>query len=308
MDEGAIIRKWRELLGAADLEKTSERQLRVQLSEIYPDLELENKESATGKAWKSKLRAETEAYLAESQAAEEEEEEEEKPQKKKAGGGWGKACLLSPPLAAFVKAERMARSDVVKCMWDYIKANNLQNPKDKREIICDDKLKTIFKPPVNMFSMNKQLALHIHTDGDVATGASKKSASKRPPASSGRSSSKKSRRGDDDDDDDDSFDDDDRDDDEDFKPKRAGGGGKGGFMKPVTVSAELAEWLGVSEITRSEVTKHFFAYVKANNLHDPSNKRYVICDDLLERLTGEKRVLAFGIQKHLARHFIKKEP
>ena len=37
---------------------------------------------------------------------------------------------------------------VVKAMWDYIKANNLQNPSNKRKIILDDKLKTIFSPPL----------------------------------------------------------------------------------------------------------------------------------------------------------------
>jgi upstream activation factor subunit UAF30 len=37
----------------------------------------------------------------------------------------------------------------------------VQNPKDKRQIIIDDKLGTIFKPPLTMFSMNKQLTKHV---------------------------------------------------------------------------------------------------------------------------------------------------
>ena len=50
------------------------------------------------------------------------------------------------------------RSGVVKRLWEYIKANNLQNPKDKREILCDSTLESIFKrKKITMFSMNKFL-------------------------------------------------------------------------------------------------------------------------------------------------------
>ncbi len=47
-------------------------------------------------------------------------------------------------------------------MWEYIKTNKLQNPKDGREILADDKLQKIFgKPKVTMFEMNKLLAQHL---------------------------------------------------------------------------------------------------------------------------------------------------
>jgi chromatin remodeling complex protein RSC6 len=48
-------------------------------------------------------------------------------------------------------------------MWAYIKANKLQNPANKREIIADAKLKPVFhgKDRVNMFEMNKHLAQHL---------------------------------------------------------------------------------------------------------------------------------------------------
>ena len=62
----------------------------------------------------------------------------------------------SEPLAAVVNAEKMSRPQVVKQLWNYIKDNELQNPSDKREIICDPKLKAVFgKDKVTMFSMNK---------------------------------------------------------------------------------------------------------------------------------------------------------
>ena len=47
-------------------------------------------------------------------------------------------------------------------VWGYIKANNLQNPEDRREILADDKLREVFgKDKVTMFEMNKHLARHL---------------------------------------------------------------------------------------------------------------------------------------------------
>ncbi len=89
--------------------------------------------------------------------------------KKSSGGGSGKPNALqqpltpSPQLAAVVGSNQLPRGQVVSKMWDYIKKNNLQNPKNKREIIADDKLKPIFggKDRVSMFEMNKHLAGHL---------------------------------------------------------------------------------------------------------------------------------------------------
>jgi upstream activation factor subunit UAF30 len=54
---------------------------------------------------------------------------------------------------------------VVKRIWDYIKEKGLQNPDDKREILCDDNMKTIFKVDrINMFKMNKQLGEYVDSD------------------------------------------------------------------------------------------------------------------------------------------------
>lgn len=48
---------------------------------------------------------------------------------------------------------------LVKRIWDYIKANDRQDPKNKRAFILDEKMSTIFTHPVNMFSMNKQVLI-----------------------------------------------------------------------------------------------------------------------------------------------------
>ena len=61
-----------------------------------------------------------------------------------------------------VGSEPLARGEVVSRVWDYIKKNNLQNPKNKREILADAKLEPVFgKKKVTMFEMNKHLAQHL---------------------------------------------------------------------------------------------------------------------------------------------------
>jgi len=68
----------------------------------------------------------------------------------------------SEDLAAVVGSGTMARGEVVSKVWEYIKANKLQNPDDGREIIADDKLRKVFgKDKVTMFEMNKFLAQHL---------------------------------------------------------------------------------------------------------------------------------------------------
>ena len=69
----------------------------------------------------------------------------------------------SAELGAVVGTGKVTRGEVVKKVWDYIKANKLQNPANKREIVADAKLKPVFggKDRVTMFEMNKHLAKHL---------------------------------------------------------------------------------------------------------------------------------------------------
>lgn len=73
---------------------------------------------------------------------------------------------LSADLEAIVGKGPMPRSEVVKALWVYIKKNNLQDPKKKRNINADDKLKKIFggKGTVDMFEMTKLVSAHILKD------------------------------------------------------------------------------------------------------------------------------------------------
>lgn len=70
-------------------------------------------------------------------------------------------CELSPALAAIVGTDRLSRPQVVKKLWDYIKEHNLQDPKDKRNIIPDAKLGAVLgNETVNMFKLAGLISPH----------------------------------------------------------------------------------------------------------------------------------------------------
>ncbi|RUP33969.1 MAG: DNA topoisomerase III [Curvibacter sp.] len=68
----------------------------------------------------------------------------------------------SAELACVVGAEPLPRTEATKKLWDYIKAHNLQNPANKRNILCDDVLKAVMgKPEVTMFEMTGLIGKHL---------------------------------------------------------------------------------------------------------------------------------------------------
>lgn len=69
----------------------------------------------------------------------------------------------SKDLSAVVGEGPMPRTEVTKKLWAYIKKNNMQDPKNKRNINPDEKLSKIFgtKKAVNMFEMTKLVNKHL---------------------------------------------------------------------------------------------------------------------------------------------------
>lgn len=74
------------------------------------------------------------------------------------------------------------------------------------------------------------------------------------------------------------------------------------MTKELELSEDLQKLAGAPRLTRAEVTKRFWLYVKERDLLDPKDKRFVLTDDLLQKLTGRKRFRAFGFQKLFSRH------
>ena len=91
-----------------------------------------------------------------------------------------------------------------------------------------------------------------------------------------------------------------------------------GFAKPTKVTKELCEFMEKpegTEIARTEVTKTLSLYIKANNLQEKgeNSKNRINPDAKLKNLLGlsndeTENLTYFTIQKHMNKHFIKKQP
>lgn len=84
-----------------------------------------------------------------------------------------------------------------------------------------------------------------------------------------------------------------------------------GFLKPVTISKEIAEFTGWSvkdKHSRVEVTKYICNYIKENDLQDPSDRRKIIPDEKLQNLLHynpkkDEPLRYYSIQTYLKTHF-----
>lgn len=70
---------------------------------------------------------------------------------------------LPSTLREFVGQSQVSRLGCFKCVWSYIKTNNLQDPTNKNVVICDDKLKSILlgKPKVELAELPALIKLHF---------------------------------------------------------------------------------------------------------------------------------------------------
>lgn len=72
------------------------------------------------------------------------------------------ALKPSPELAKIVGVDPLPRTEATKRLWGYIKQHNLQNPENKRNILCDGLLKQVMgKPEVTMFEMTGLVNKHL---------------------------------------------------------------------------------------------------------------------------------------------------
>lgn len=68
----------------------------------------------------------------------------------------------SSTLGEVVGNKPIARTDIIKKIWDYIKKNNLQDKKNRRMINADSKLKPLFgKDQVSMFDLAKIVSKNV---------------------------------------------------------------------------------------------------------------------------------------------------
>ena len=81
----------------------------------------------------------------------------------KTNSAFMKPLKVSDELAKVVGKGPMPRSEVVKALWVYIKKNDLQDAKNKRNINADANLEAVFggKKTVSMFEMTKLVSKHL---------------------------------------------------------------------------------------------------------------------------------------------------
>lgn len=154
----------------------------------------------------------------------------------------------------------------MKQLWAYIRKNNLQDPGNKRKIVCNDELRVVFETDcTDMFKMNKLLAKHI-----IALEPSKQPVPKKSKVAA-ESGTKSSQSG-----------------------------------PAVVISEALANFFGVGgrEMLQSEVLQRIWEYIKINRLEDPLNPMAILCDAKLQDLFGCESISALGIPEVLARHHI----
>lgn len=76
--------------------------------------------------------------------------------------GFNKPLTPSAELAEIVGSKPVSRPEATKKLWEYIKKNKLQNPKNKREIMADAKLEKVLKAKkVDMFKMTSLVSKHL---------------------------------------------------------------------------------------------------------------------------------------------------
>ncbi|POM75417.1 RNA polymerase I upstream activation factor complex subunit Spp27 [Phytophthora palmivora] len=311
----------RLILKDADLEQLSRRMIRKQLeAQFQTDLS----------SYKDVINATILQIIEEQQADEEEEEEHEPdpsdedidaddeqeertPRKKKAvkkttpkkrkrktegedgkktgGGGFNAQLSLSPELAQVVGAETMARPQVVKALWAYIREHQLQDPNNKKTIILDDTLRGVFqRDSFTMFSMNKFVKRHVRKPDDLPPGGwsqiprdgvssdedtEAKAAKKKPAKRKKKAVTEDGEEG---------------------KKK------SNPFNTELSVSPELASLVGSDRMARPQIVKALWAYIHEHNLQDPDDKRTILLDDRMKQVFQRDSFTMFSMNKYIKRH------
>jgi DNA topoisomerase-1 len=87
----------------------------------------------------------------------------------------------------------------------------------------------------------------------------------------------------------------------DSKPKKK----KESHLPSMTLSKELAAVVGKTSLSRTEVTKELWTYIKAHKLQDPKNKRMIRPDALLAKVIGKNPIDMMQLAKFLSKHMKK---
>ncbi|XP_011001192.1 PREDICTED: protein TRI1-like isoform X2 [Populus euphratica] len=339
VSDSDLVTRLREILGRSDLDTATAGSIRRQLEEdLSVDLSEKKKfireqidtflETFNGGEGKSENVSENENTENdavddeenENDGVKEEEEEEETETKESKGsnktekvrkrGGFAKLSSLSPQLQAVVGVPELARTEVVKKLWAYIRDNNLQDPKNRKKIKCDEALRAVFHVnSIDMFQMNKALSKHIWplTGEDESVKQKEKCEDSNDFGNEGDNGGEEEEE----------QEEEEEAEEEEVKKESNGRSKKGrkstkvdenvkkrggGFTKLCSLSPQLQDFVGVPELARTGVVKKLWAYIREKNLQDPKNKRNIICDESLRALFNVDSIDMFQMNKALSKH------
>ena len=77
---------------------------------------------------------------------------------------------------------------------------------------------------------------------------------------------------------------------------------RGGIAQQVTPSAELAAIVGNEPLTRAELTKRVWDYIKSHDLQDANDRRQINADAALKKVLGKEQVSMFEMTKLINQH------
>lgn len=75
------------------------------------------------------------------------------------------------------------------------------------------------------------------------------------------------------------------------------------FMKPVQPDDKLSAVIGAEPLSRTDITRKLWDYIRSHNLQDPENKTFIKADDRLKEVfNGKDRVSMFEMTKLVFGH------
>jgi len=266
------------------LEETGLKQFVTRLSS-ETGINLKSRKEFIKKCLMAAIEKQKESEVEEDASEDEEDSEDDEDaaptvKKSRGGGGLKAQKQVSPALAKFLgQGDTMARTAIVKALWDYIRQHNLQNPQNKREILLDEAMQHVFGcKSFTMFTMNKYISAHVHpfTPVDLTTNATPKRTPSKKRKTAGHGSTEKKKR-------------------------------KAGSQPPYRLSESLQAVVGADILPRPQVVSKIWEYIKARDLQNPSDKRQIICDDVLKKVMGGKStVTMFNMNQFITHHLIEK--
>lgn len=199
-----------------------------------------------------------------------------------------------------VEDKAQSRGNVLRCINQYVKDNNLQNPDDRRVFRCDEKLKAVLGvDECTIIGISKHIQPHLLKPEDLGEHyiqqaeeyereyLKRKAREKSEELKALRNSDpiEESSNGT-----------------SDGRRKNK----NGNLFKPVVLSDDLAAVCNARELTRPEVIKKVWAYIRENKLQKERGKA-VKCDALLKKVFGTDELTTTFIMKGITPHLTRKE-